>query len=186
MGGFRTGLLIGGLAVAVIALTVALIANSGGDGDGTTTTTNSVVLDDAGTQTVATTTSTATAPGTTTTPPSGTSEVKFATPSRNIACRVTRESATCGVLEFTFKPPPDTAGCGPERWGHAFTVGITGPGSPICANDPPAEFTSRRLPYGTRLTLGPFHCDSTKIGLLCATRDTGHGFAVSRERYGLF
>ena len=99
---------------------------------------------------------------------------------------MSRVQAVCGILQFSYKPPFDTAGCGPERWGHALTVGTTGSGSFICANQPPAEFTSKRLSYGTRLTFGPFHCDSTTIGVLCATRHTRHGFAVSRERYGTF
>jgi hypothetical protein len=54
----------------------------------------------------------------------------------------------------------------------------------VCRGDPPAGFHSPELPYGERLALGPFACGSDQLGVLCTNRETGHGFALSRERFG--
>ena len=172
---FRTGLLIGGLAVTVIGLALALILTSGGGGGEESDTTTEAAT--ANTTTAPTTESTTT----TTTPPQA--YYAFVTPSGNIVCRITNEDATCGVKEFTYVPPLQPASCELSGWGHSLGVGTSGPGGFVCRGDPPASFSSPVLPYGQRHTLGSFNCLSSEDGVRCVNRKNGRGFAVSRERF---
>jgi hypothetical protein len=182
-GGFRTGLLIGGLAVTVVGLGLALILSSGGDSSGTTTTTVASTTPTTGPTTPQE--ATTTRPATTTTAANG--PVSFASPTRNIVCRVTENEATCGILQFNYSPPPDVGGCGTGRWGHALAVGLAGAGGFICSNQPPAEPSQVAvLAYGYVLALGPFRCGSSRIGLFCQNRQTHHGIALSRDRARAF
>src|SRR3954452_17726915 len=181
-GGFKMGLLIGGLAVAVVGLGLALILSSGDDSSGTATTTVA--------STTSTTEPTTSQEATTPTPSRTTAAhgpVSFASPTRNIVCRVTENEATCGILEFNYSPPPDVGGCGTGRWGHELAVGLAGAGGFICANQPPAEPSRAAvLAYGYVLALGPFRCGSSRIGLFCQNRQTHHGIALSRDHARAF
>ena len=163
---FRTGLLIGVLAAAVVGLSLALILGADDDGESTTVTTGA----DSGTTEAADPT---------------VREVVFRSPSGNILCRITVEQATCAALEFAYRPPPRPQSCEVTAWGHTLAIGTFGPGKFLCRGDPPANTVSPpELSYGDRVRLGPFVCASDQLGVICENRGTGHGFALSRDRFG--
>ena len=172
-----------GASVLVIVVAAGAAVLGGCGGGNTTIIQNGPST--APTSTSESTGSTSTEPGTTTT--GARPSVAFASPTRNIVCRVLADAATCGILQFSYSPPPDATGCGPERWGHALSVGVAGRGAFICSNQPPAEPQQVQvLAYGDLLRAGPFRCGSSRIGLFCVNHTTHHGIALSRERARVF
>jgi hypothetical protein len=153
-----------------------------GCGDEETTT----IIQTAAPQTVTETTTSGEAPaggGQTTTAPSG--SVDFRSPTGNIVCHVDSDSATCGIRDFNFTPPPQPPTCDLPGWGHNIEVGTAGQAAFACQDEIPAPPDSPALPYGNYVQTDNFECGSTRIGVYCESRQTKHGFAVSRERYGL-
>lgn len=183
---FRTGLVIGGLAVAVVALVVALIANSGG-GNETTTTIQSVANPAPTTAAAGTTSTTAPSAGRTTTSPAGVSSVAFRSPSGNIVCKVAGNEAVCAITEFSYTPSSAPASCADSQgWGHVVGVDGSAGASFVCADNQPADPNSPVLAYGRGVLVGRMACGSTQGGVRCANRDTRHGFLISREQVRLF
>jgi len=171
VGGFRAGVVIGGLAAAVVGLAIALILTAGSE--------------DAAEPIVRVQTETRTV---TEAPlsPNRPKVTQFRSPSANILCRVTIRDATCGIKEFRYSPPPQPPDCDLPGWGHTLAVGTVGNGSFLCSGQAPASPTSRVLRYGHVLRLGPFECGSSALGMLCENWQTERGFVISRERYRVY
>jgi hypothetical protein len=174
-GGFNTGLVIGGLVVAVVGPALALILTSGdGDDEGDTTM-----------ETVAATTTAPTAPTTTpptTAPPTseGGPTADFRTPSGNIACFMSRQFVNCVIAEADWQPPGDPS-C-PVSAGRF--VAFEGDTPTIqCGNPSPPSEASDVLPYGQRIVIEPYRCTSQERGVTCDTLDGTHRVFLSRERF---
>jgi len=110
----------------------------------------------------------------------------FRSPSGNIACMITNDGyieARCDLREFTpsFRRPSDCE----QDWGHAFAVGPTGPGMPLCAGDTVAMPGAAVLNYGGSVSLGGLTCASEQSGMTCVNGQ-GHGFSVARARQRVF
>jgi hypothetical protein len=164
---FSTGLVIGGLAVAVAGLVVALVLTSGGDSEGGTTT-----------ETMATTTGPTTTGPTTT---KGGPTAYFRTPSGDIACFMSRQFVNCVIAEADWKPPGDPS-C-PVSAGRFVTFEADTPTVQCGMPSPPSE-ASDVLPYGQRIVNEPYRCTSQTRGVTCDTLDGVHGLFLSRERFG--
>lgn len=137
-----------------------------------------------------------TARATTTTPPPSSARgpaglLQFTTPSRNIACYVSSGTpgdptdpgqARCDIAQATWSAPSRPASCTGD-WGHSLTVGPDG-SSLGCVTD--STFNDDVVDYGTTQVREAFSCAVDQSGVTCTDLDTGHGFAISREQYGLF
>lgn len=108
----------------------------------------------------------------------------FSTPSNNIACFVTPNSARCDIAENTWDPatvparPPDCEGV----WGDALT--IAGADRPTFACHGDTVFgTGPVLDYGRSLRVGDVTCTSRSTGVECRVGSSGHGFQLSKSGY---
>jgi hypothetical protein len=113
------------------------------------------------------------------------------TPSGNIACYVTSGTpgdatdpgqARCDIRQDSWTPPERPASCSGD-WGHSLTVGPDGAAF-ACVSD--SAVNDNVVGYGTTQVRGAFSCSVDQSGVTCTDRDTGHGFAISSERYRLF
>ena len=107
-------------------------------------------------------------------------EISFRSPTGNIHCMIFSGSYTgarCDLAKFT--PSYPRPGDCDLDWGFAFEVGITGPGSPICAGDTVRQRNARVLKYGQSVTRSGITCISAKTGMTCVNAQ-GHGFTVAR------
>jgi hypothetical protein len=178
---FRTGLLIGLLAAAVVGLVIALVVTND-DSSSSTTVTAATIPPSATASTTTSTTNTATTSTTT-----STAAVAFRSPSGNIVCRVTSDSATCGITEFSYQTPSPPASCTDSQgWGHVVGVRGSAAGNFVCADNQPAEPSSPILAYGRAVLVGRMACGSGPRGVRCANRDTRHGFQIAREQVQFF
>ena len=113
----------------------------------------------------------------------------FQSPSGNIHCAIMTgedyNAARCDLMEFTQLNYPDAPADCDLDWGHAYEVGSTGEGTPICAGDTVASPDSSVLPYGQSLFKGEFKCSSEDTGITC-TNPEGHGFTVARRSQHMF
>lgn len=118
--------------------------------------------------------------------PSLAQELSFRSPTGNIHCMIfsgADAGARCDLASFTpsYSRPHD---CDLD-WGFAFEVGVTGPGSPICAGDTVRQPNARTLKYGQSVTASGITCTSAQTGMTCVNRQ-GHGFTVARARQRAF
>lgn len=177
---FRTGLLIGILAAAVVGLIIALIV-SNNDSPSSTTVTAATIS-----STTPSTPST-TASTTTPLPRVSSTSVAFRSPTGNIVCKVAVDEAVCGVTDFSYQPPSPPASCADSQgWGHVVGVQGSASGDFVCADNQPADPSSPILAYGRGVLVGRMACLSSPKGVRCANRDTRHGFEVSRDQIQLF
>lgn len=101
----------------------------------------------------------------------------FQTPSKNIVCLYNSRgprgpSIRCDVLSL------NDVGFTLERRRRARRIRIT---------DTVADTTRARvLRYGTSRPFGPFRCTSRRSGLTCRSRESAHGFKLSRARQRVF
>lgn len=135
----------------------------------------------------------------------------FVTPSANIACVLTTETATCQIFDKTYTPGageivPDVLGsCGPSEVNAMRTV--TESAAWTCVSEDltsDAQLTAGGwwepevdrdtlevegyqvavLPYGERLQVGPVYCISSDDGVSCANPELdGRRFELSRGGY---
>lgn len=184
MTNFRTGLLIGFLAAAVIGLTVALLIVSRDDSGsddvqvGTTSGVSKQVSENPLPKT--------NKDANTKEPPVKVENIAFdfRSPTGNIICRMDSEGALCGIGEFSYDFSPDP-NCDLAGYGQFFQVGASGLGTLACADGLPAPPNSPVLKYGAFARSKRYECGSSVEGVYCENRHTGHGFAVSRERYSI-
>jgi hypothetical protein len=113
----------------------------------------------------------------------------FQSPSGNIHCAIMTgddySAARCDLMEFTQLNYPDAPADCDLDWGHAYEVGLSGEGTPICAGDTVADPESAVLPYGQSLFKGDFVCSSEDTGITC-TNPEGHGFTVAKRSQHMF
>jgi len=181
--GFKTGLLVGGLAMAVLGLGVALFLALDDDPLASKTV---IVKTHAESQRPAP--PSVSSPRTSTEPEQGphSEPVAFSSPSGNLVCLMTTTSVRCAATEFEYEPPPPPPGCSIPGWGHVVGIDTSGVGEFICADNAPANPDSPALPYGKGALVEPFACLSTERGIRCANRDTRHGFQIAREQVQVF
>jgi hypothetical protein len=108
----------------------------------------------------------------------------FVTPSKNIGCFVSAESARCDIAAKTWKAPRKPADCA-LNWGSGMSVGADGKAVIVCAGDTVLG-GSQTLPYGEAVRVGEFVCSSAETRVRCANETSGHGFTLSRRTYELF
>ncbi|TFL17564.1 DUF6636 domain-containing protein [Jannaschia formosa] len=111
----------------------------------------------------------------------------FRTPSGNIFCNGSVENGdiSCTIVERSgFPPMPRPTSCG-ALWGHAFSLGSTGPARMECSNPARKSSYTDVAPYGVTGTFGPITCQSETSGLTCRNR-SGHGFHLSRASQRVF
>ncbi len=106
----------------------------------------------------------------------------FASPSGNIVCALTPDSADCVISNFQYEP--EDADCEEEDAGGHLRVEAAGASMPceplVVAGDVPA------LDYGQTTTAHGFTCESAESGVTCRHDESGYGFAVARASYELF
>lgn len=106
----------------------------------------------------------------------------FASPSGNIVCALTTDSADCVISNFQYEP--EDADCEDEGAGGHLRVEAAGASMPceplVVAGDVPA------LDYGETTTAHGFTCESAESGVTCRHDESGYGFAVARASYELF
>lgn len=113
---------------------------------------------------------------------------QFQSPSHNIGCYLSKQrggSVRCDIREHSWTAPPKPAFCDVD-WGGGLQVGSKRRGSIVCAGDTVLDPGSPVLGYGKASELGSIACRSSEAGVRCSNTQSGHGFFVSRERYGLF
>jgi len=108
----------------------------------------------------------------------------FVTPSKNIGCFVSAESARCDIAEKSWKAPPKPGNCN-LAWGGGVSVDADGKAAIVCAGDTVLG-GSQTLPYGESVRVGDFVCTSAQTGVRCVDEPSGHGFTLSRQAYKLF
>jgi hypothetical protein len=100
----------------------------------------------------------------------------FQTPSRKIAC----------LYESKGGPGPHIRCDALFLNDVAFLLDRTHKGKRHHATDAVADPNAKVLAYGKSLELGPFSCASRRTFLKCKSRDSGHGFKLSRESQRVF
>lgn len=125
------------------------------------------------------------APSTSAPEPSATPEPEpehFASPSGNIVCSITADSADCVIRSFDYEPS-DAVDCPDGAGGHLRVepAGATMPCAPLVVEGAMAE-----LGYGEELTAHDYTCSSERSGVTCRHEGTGYGFSVARAGYELF
>jgi len=158
-----------GVAGVLIVAVLGLSSCAGGSSSGTSTTQPSP--------------STTAAPTTTTSLVVITSPTWFSTPSTNISCAVSADSARCDIVERTWTPPAKPADC-PLDWGSSLVVGA-GQVARFACNSDTVYRPEVQVPFGRRVVDGSMSCDVVTEGVTCRA-DDGHGFFLSRESYRLF
>ncbi|MEE6280393.1 hypothetical protein [Georgenia sp. MJ170] len=179
-------LLIAVVSVLVLLLVVMLVqrATSGGSPAADATTPSAVVTtapdDDASADDVAPPDDDGATPSKDETPDD--KPTYFASPSGNIACSITVDSADCVIAAFTYEPE-DAQQCDDDAAGGHLRVEPAGASMPcdplVVAGDVPA------LAYGETITAHGFTCESEESGVSCRHDESGSGFDVARADYEL-
>ncbi|MFT4151446.1 MAG: hypothetical protein QM656_14700 [Paracoccaceae bacterium] len=118
--------------------------------------------------------------------PAAAQDITFRSPTGNIGCMFITGNWTgvrCDLRDFSpsYRRPADCE----QDWGFAFEVGLTGPGTPICAGDTVMDPGAGVLDYGRSINVGSLSCTSARTGMTCMNAQ-GHGFTVSRARQTAF
>lgn len=106
--------------------------------------------------------------------------VTFALPSRNIACEISPEAATCLISQFSYATPV-LSGC-PGTVGHEVRLTADG-ASWVCREGGAPGLASADVPvldYGTSTSVHGYTCESARSGVSCRHDDTGHSFSLAR------
>lgn len=107
----------------------------------------------------------------------------FVSPTGNISCLLSADSARCDIAEATFDPPAEPAGCEAD-YGRSLEVDLA-TAQFVCVSDTVADLGAAELAYGQTLDNGNLRCVSQETGISCAHRASGHSFRVSRGGYSL-
>ncbi|MDF0600045.1 hypothetical protein P1J78_04805 [Psychromarinibacter sp. C21-152] len=112
----------------------------------------------------------------------------FQTPDGGVHCVIfhggARNRVRCDVVggEASFADPPEDCAL---DWGHAFELGVRGPGRPICAGDTVADPEVQKMPPGYSHGIGGVICFSEETGMTCMNAEA-HGFTLSPESQSVF
>ena len=112
-------------------------------------------------------------------------QVDFLSPTGNIRCGLSNQSAVCEVSERTYEPPAKPADCELDH-GSMVAVGRKGPAQFLCYGDTGFGVPTPVLPYGRSTTNGLFVCRSSEQGVSCTAAGGAHGFELSRDSYRVF
>jgi hypothetical protein len=113
-------------------------------------------------------------------PTPGHYDARFESPSGNIICSLSPESATCEILRKAYTPPvPKPSDCMLD-YGHRVTVDATGTVTFDCYGDSMSQVAEQVLPYGEFLMRGRMTCQSEPSGVTCGT-ETG-AFKLSAQQ----
>lgn len=120
-------------------------------------------------------------------PPEGVrNEPAFVTPSGNIWCELSADSATCtiGGHEYDIPDQPDCEG----HVGRVIQVTGAEATMPCVGQSPPTSATAAHaeLDYGESTMVGDFLCSSEETGVTCRSMVDGHGFALAYADYSIF
>lgn len=107
----------------------------------------------------------------------------FTSPTGNIGCYISSDSARCDIRDRTFSPPPEPEECGLD-WGNSVEVAADVAGF-ACVGDT-VMGSEATLKYGNSTVVGDFGCRSTETGVTCINRKTMHGFLISRAAVQTF
>lgn len=118
-------------------------------------------------------------PGQTTSHSAG-STVEFTLPSRNIACTIAAETASCAIADFSYSPPI-VAGC-TGTTGYEIEVSAAGARWLCTTGEPPGAAADdvEVLDYGASTAANGFTCQSSTEGVSCRHDDSGHSFSLAR------
>lgn len=108
----------------------------------------------------------------------------FMSPTGNLGCYISPDSARCDIRERNWTPPAKPADCKYD-YGHGVEVTRTAPAAFVCAGDSAIDPSSHQLAYGHAIQAGVLRCTSTESGMECTSTESGHGFKISRESYHL-
>ncbi|WP_157803654.1 hypothetical protein [Luteimicrobium subarcticum] len=113
-------------------------------------------------------------------------KVRFASPSRNITCAMSKDAVTCDIADLAKTPAP-VDGC-EGTVGYVATLDAAGKvGAPCAASRPAAAPSSVSvLAYGKQRSAGPFTCHSTREGVRCTEKSSGKGFTIAKAGIGSF
>lgn len=183
--------LASGLAAALI-----LIAGCGSETSSTETVTTTATGAGQPSSSTETSTTTATEPSTSSTssgeegaPPAADVEVTkltgFTSPTGNIGCIIDRRTVRCDIAERDWQPPTRPAGCSEQvDFGQGISLDAGGSPAFVCAGDT-ALGAGDPLPYGQSIAAGLLRCESEESGMSCRDTETGRGFTISKQSYGL-
>ena len=107
----------------------------------------------------------------------------FASPSGNIVCALTADSADCVISSFSYEPA-DLSSCeGEDAGGHLRVepAGASMPCDPLVVAGDVAV-----LDYGEDTSAHGYTCESEETGVTCRHDESGYGFSVARAAYELF
>jgi hypothetical protein len=111
----------------------------------------------------------------------------FQTPTRNIGCVISGETARCDIVRRSWSLPPRPASCPPVvNFGQGVEIEGATAAHLVCAGDTALNPSDARLAYGTASSVGPFQCVSRSTGLTCTNTATRHGFMLSVQQYRIF
>ena len=212
----RLSRLVASTIPVVFSLVLAAACGSGGDkltADSSTSTGSSTSVESSTSTALSTSTSTSTSAETTTTPPrtapatvpptptptapvtvpssavsdDGSVIATFLSPSRNIACQLfvlgNDGEARCDIRSATFTPPRPAEPCDLD---YGDSIVLTTYAEFGCHGDTVFDPSAQVLGYGQRMDVGPFRCDSERVGVTCTNLSTGRGFSIRRASYRLF
>lgn len=106
--------------------------------------------------------------------------VTFTLPSRNIACEVTADAATCTIAQFSY-PEPTVPGCD-GLVGHDIRLTADG-ASWLCRDGGAPGRAGSDVPvldYGETTSVPPYTCASAPTGVSCRNVETGRSFSLAR------
>ena len=107
----------------------------------------------------------------------------FASPSGNIVCALTADSADCVISNFSYEPA-DLSSCDGEEAGGHLRVEPAGASMPcdplVVAGDVSV------LDYGESTSAHGYTCESAETGVTCRHDESDYGFSVARASYDLF
>ena len=111
--------------------------------------------------------------------------VDFLSPTGNIRCGMSSQSAVCEVKQRLYDPPPKPADCDLDH-GSMIGVGREGPAVFLCHGDTGFGVPTPVLEYGRSTTNGLFMCRSSQEGVSCEASGGRHGFEIARDSYRVF
>lgn len=116
--------------------------------------------------------------------PATVAEANFLSPSGNIGCYVDKDVARCDIVKKAWKPPPAPTDCDLD-WAGGISVFKAEEPAFTCAGDTVLG-AKKTLQYGSAVRAGDFTCGSERTAMRCENTTTGHGFALSVEKYDMF
>jgi hypothetical protein len=108
----------------------------------------------------------------------------FVSPSHNIGCVISSQSARCDIRDHSWQSPPKPASCELD-YGGGVAVDKSGRAQFLCAGDTTLE-AGPVLAYGVSVSAGRFRCTSKETGMRCVNTRNGHGFLLAKQTYKLF